>query len=79
LWGLFSLLQRVTGVTCLDLLEAFCFPQLEETEIADIVFRHEVLRLISATLWGRFKRQIPRRTDPLATSYSYLTPLDFFM
>jgi hypothetical protein len=42
--------STVAGAICLDMIEAFCFPQLDETESPDIVCQQAVLCDSSATL-----------------------------
>jgi hypothetical protein len=81
IWGPFFISEdKVTAAICLDVLQVFCFPQLDETRNPDAMFQQDV----SETLRGRIKWQIPRemdwqrRTDILACCSPGLTPLDFF-
>jgi hypothetical protein len=87
LWDHFFFAENtVTGVTYLDMLEAFCFPQLDEIENPDIMFQQDgapphLSSIVRDVLNDRFPdRWIGRGGLILWPHYSPdRTPLDFFV
>jgi hypothetical protein len=61
LWDVFSLLRTVTGVTYVDMLEALCFPQLDEIENPDLMFQQDgALTHFSNVVWDALNDKFQR-------------------